>query len=114
MLGMDVAEHMALFLKDAYICETNQYVALKIHHPTYDPPENIVTEYRLLKVFGGSRNVVELLFDVYDTKRKTVTFVFPFFEETPFFSLVADATEKEVQAYMFKITCRENKWHSRI
>ena len=42
-----------------------------------------------------------MLFDIFDEERKTITFVFPFFEETFFFDLVETASEAEVQAYMF-------------
>lgn len=78
-------------------------VAVKVHHPCYEQRQALIDEYKFLKLLGGKFNVIELLTYIYDSERKILHFVYPFFEETPFLSLVVDATEDEVKSYMLNI-----------
>ena len=78
----------------------NVSVAVKVHHPGYVPEKHVVDEYIFLRMLGGKCNVIQLLTHIYDAEKKIIHFVFPFFEETPFLSLVVDATEDEIKAYM--------------
>ena len=75
-------------------------VAVKVQHPCYLPDTMLIEEYRFLNLLAGKNNVIELLMHIFDAERKILQFVFPFFEETPFRSLVIDATEDEVIFYM--------------
>ena len=80
--------------------KVSMLVAVKVHHPGYAPDHMLIDEYNFLKLLGGKHNVIELLTHVYDSQRKIIHFIYPFFEETPFCSLIVDATTEEVRAYM--------------